>query len=617
MSEIIQNKAEDDQLYNIEGFSAEEQLEIRAQIDEISGQNRISISEELFQIIPSKRGGTLPLIINLLGIIAIVAGFFLTTRYFQEKEQAMAMEESSYESSEGSVIEELKRQAEEKLNQKQAEISQIQDELSKLDRESASLRESMDDQIKDKELELRLEMEAALADERARLQSQNISSADLEKQLETFQANRESAFKADIEKFKNESALAIEEKEAELAKAKQIANDILEQANRDKAAIKEDTIQREAELTQQFEAEKEALTRESTEATKKLQELSELQKNEQLIQDQLTGSYSSIIKSIAEGDYPEAKLQIEAVRELLDDPQILRLPSISKRKNIELYFLDSMEKEIQQAGVITTSDFTSMTRAAEVLLSARQSAEYGTEAEKEGKYYDAKRFYNDALATLPQISKAVESLQSIELGDRTAISTEYLNLGNTAIGSGKLNDAIKQYRSAAIGSAPDNIELITKAIDGIEQALQQDRDSALAKVKQDLQKLKSDNEDTVQTLNTEIESSKTDIEKLNSDLALLEKNNTELENEKSKLEQTVADIDKLTSKLEESKKTIDQLNQDLASSTETIDGLNTEARKSAFTIETLNKKAARAVNRAENLELELNDAVNQIVELIN
>jgi DNA repair exonuclease SbcCD ATPase subunit len=621
LSEIIQNQSENDQLYNIEGFSAEEQLEIRAQIDEISGQNRITISEELFQITPSKRGGTLPLIINLLGIIAIVAGFFLTTRYFQEKEQAMAMEESSYESTEGSVIEELKRQAEKKLNQKQAEISQIQDELSKLDKESASLKENMDSQIKDKEMELRLEMEAALSDERTRLQSKNISTEDLEKQLEAFQTNRESEFEANIIKFKNESALAIKEKEDELANAKQIANDILKQANRDKATIEENTIQREAELTKQFEAEKEALTQESSEATQKLQELSEFQRNEQLIQDQLTGSYNSIIKSIDEGNYPEAKIQIEAVRDLLDDPQILRLPSISKRKDIELYFLDSMEKEIQQAGVITTTDFTSMTRAAEVLLSARQSAEYGIEAESEGSFYDAKRFYNDALATLPQISKAIESLKDIEFSDRIAISSEYLNLGNTAIGSGQLNEAIKQYRAAAIGAAPDNNELLTRAIDGIEQAIQQDKDKVLNSVKEDLQALKSDGEDTIQALNSEIDVSKKDIEKLNSDLALLENN-------KSLLEQTVADIDKreeelknsidtLSSKVEESAKTIDQLNNDMADSTKTIDTLNIEARKAAFTIETLDKKAARATNRAENLEIELNDAVNQIVELIN
>jgi len=592
LGDIIQNQSEDDQLYSIEGFSEEEQGEIRQQIDLISEQNRIPVTDELFKITPSKKGGTLPLVINIIGIIAIAAGFYLSNRYFQAQEQTMAMEESSYESTEGSVIEELKKQAEEKLNLKEKEIANIQVELARLDEQSASLKANMDSQIRDKELELRSEMEDALADERARLQGQGISTAELEKQLQEFQTARENAFTAEIADFKSESEAAIKEKEEELAKSKQIANDILEQANRDKAAIEADTQKREAELTEQFEAEKEALARETSEATRKLQELSELQKNEQLIQDQLTGSYNSIIESIKESNYPVAKIGIDDVRNLLNDPNVTRLPSISKRKNVELYFLDSLEKEIQQAGVRTTTDFTSMTRAAEVLLSARQSVEYGADAEREGNQYEAKRFYNEALSTLPQIAKAVENLNIIETSNRTAISGEYLTLGNQALGSGQLNEAIKQYRAAAMGTAPDNTEPLSTAINGIERALTQDN------------------------------------EKLAANLESLESSNAELESEKNHLEQTVADNDKnveeiknnaeiLTTQVEDSKKTIEQLNLEADESEKTIATLTTEAKKSAFAIDTLTKKAARATYRAEVLEEELNDAVNQIVELIN
>jgi len=624
LSEIIQSQPDDLQLSGLEGHSEKEKQEILHEIDQITEQNRLTVTDDLFKITPLKKGGTLPLVINILGIIAIITSFYFTNQYFQEQEQTMATEESSYESTEGSVIEELKRQAEEKLNKKQAEISQIQNELSKLDKESASLRENMDSQIKDKELELRSEMEAALAEERERLQSQNISTVDLEKQLKEFQTTRESVFNADIEIFKNESALAIKAKEEELERAKQIANDILEKANRDKATIEADTIKREAELTKQFEEEREALARETTKATQKLEELSQLQKNEQLIQDQITGSYNSIIKSIDEENYLEAKTGIEAIRNILDDPQILNLPSINKRKDLELYFLKSMEKEIQQAGVITTTDFTSMTRAAEVLLSARQSALYGSAAEKEGSRYDAKRFYNEALATLPQISRAVENLNAIETNDRTSISSEYLDLGNNAMGEGKLNEAIKQFRAAALGTAPDNTESITKAIAGIETAFERDNK---------IQKARS--EKAISELNSKLDAKEAEIEELAVDYASLENSNIELENnntdlksEKSILEQSVADTDKnqeelknsmttLTNKVEESESTIEELNTKVLESDKTIEELNAEARKSAYAIEALTKKAARAKTRAEDLENELNDAVNQIVDLIN
>lgn len=640
MSEIIQNQPDDSQISGLKGHSEKEKQEILNEIDQITEQNRLIVTDELFKITPLKKGGALPLVINIMGIIAIVTSFYFTNRYFQEQEQAMVMKDSSYESTEGSVIEELKRQAEEKLNKKQAEISQIQDALSKLDRESASLRENMDSQIRDKELELRSEMEAALADEKARLQNQGISTAELEKQLQEFQAVRENTFTAEIAEFKSESEAAIREKEEELAKSKQIAQDILEQANRDKAAIEIDNQVREAELTRQFEAEKEALTKESSEATQKLKELSELQKNEQLIQDQLTGSFDSIIESIKAGNYPEAKIGISDVRTLLDDPNVARLPSISKRKNVELYFLNSMEKEIQQAGVRASTDFTSMTRAAEVLLSARQSVEYGGAAEAEGNHYDAKRFYNEALSILPQIARAVENLSTIDASDRTARSREYLLLANKAADVGQLNEAVKQYRAAAIGTVQNNLDTaLTTALNGIERVLKQEKEDLAASTKKELQELKASNEMTIQELeastektitelDSEISAYEENINKLTSNLETIENSNAELEAEKDNLEQMVAGIDTreeelndniedLTKRIEKSASTIEQLNQKTKESAETIAAFTTEAKKSAFTIETLSKRAARAVNRAEILEKELNDAVNQIVELIN
>ncbi|MCK5672785.1 MAG: hypothetical protein KAH95_05385 [Spirochaetales bacterium] len=643
MSEIIQNQADDNGISGLEGHSEKEKQEILHEIDQITEQNRLTVTDDLFKITPLKKGGTLPLVINILGILAIVASFYFTNRYFQEQEQTMAMEESSYESTEGSVIEELKRQAEEKLNKKQEEISQIQNELSKLDRESASLRENMDSQIKDKELELRSEMEAALADEKARLQNQDISTAELEKQLQEFQKTRENTFASEIAEFKSESEAAIKEKEEELAKSKQIAKDILEQANRDKAVIEADTQKREAQLTRQFEAEKEALTRESSEATQKLKELSELQKNEQLIQDQLTGSYNSIIESIKTGNYTEAQIGIDDVRNLLNDPNVLRLPTISKKKNVELFFLDTMEKEIQQAGVRTTTDFTSLTRAAEVLLSARQNVEFGTNAEAEGNEYDAKRFYNEALSTLPQISKAIENLNAIETRDRTARSREYILLANKAADSKQMNEAIKQYRAADVSTAHSNMDAnLTTAINGIERVLNQEKEDLATLTRENLKDLEADMGKTITDLNSEIDIREETITDLNSELGIREENintitssleelensNADLASEKNNLEQIVSEIDTreielkddvelLATKVEDSKKTIDDLNQKVEESAKTIDSLTTEVKKSAFAIDALTKKAARAVNRAEVLEQELNDAVNQIVELIN
>lgn len=46
--------------FQIEGFSEEEKEEILQQIDKISSQSQISITPELFEVKPAKKGGTLP-----------------------------------------------------------------------------------------------------------------------------------------------------------------------------------------------------------------------------------------------------------------------------------------------------------------------------------------------------------------------------------------------------------------------------------------------------------------------------------------------------------------------------------------------------------------------------
>ncbi len=645
LNEIIQNQ-EEEQLLSIEGFTEEEQQEIREQIDLISGQNKIPVTDELFKINPLKKGGTLPVVINIIGLIAIASSFFFTNRYFQEQEQTMAMEESSYESTEGSVIEELKRQAEEKLNQKEQEIANIQSELQKLDEQSANLKANMESQIKDKELELRNEMEAALAEEKARLQGAGVSTQELERKLVEFQKAKENAFSAEIADFKLQSEAAIKAKEEELAKSIEVANSILEQANRDKAAIETETKKREAELTEQFEAEKKALEEESSAATQKLKELSELQKNEQLIQDQLTGSYTSIIEAIKEGNYSKATLGIKDVRSLLNDPSITKLPSIGKRKNIEFYFLDSLEKEIEQAGVMTATDFTSISNAAELLLTARQNIEYGLAEETNGNQYVAKRFYNEALAKLPQISRAVERLKEIESEERAAKSSEYIALADQSFGSNQFNEAFKQFRAAALGVAPDNIEIIDNAVDGIEKVYDTRKDRLASSYEKDIETLKEESKDAVEKLNTEMQGVREDslatVEDLNSEIAaaeeelnslksdLAEVENTKagLEADKASLEEKITEanadreslkgeIDNLTLQIESSDKTIAQLNQNLENSQATIKTLTSDIERADITIETLTEKTSNAVRKANSLEKELNDAVNQIIELIN
>ena len=611
MKEAPNNVLEDDLGFQIEGFSEEEKDEIFQQIEKISSQSQISITPELFEVKPAKKGGTLPLAVNLIGILVIAAALFFANRYFQAKEETMVLSEKTYQSTEDSIVKELKKQAEEKLQQKEQEISKIQSELEKLDKESSNLKANMETQVKAKEAELRKQMEEELAKERARLQGQGISSAELEKQLKEFQTKKEDTINSALNAFKAESEAVLKEKEKELAQAKAVARQVLDKANKDKAALEAEAKKREEELTKQFEAEKEALTRQSSEATSKLEQLRELQRNEQLIQDQITGAYTTIMSAIENGDYPKASLAIEDVRKILADPKIQSLPTIFKRLKIENFILDSLEKEISQTKTEDTTDFKTLAATAQLLINARANVRKGEEAAAAGKSYDAKRYFNAAIASLPKIEGAVNRLREIEEKNMEERARDYIVLGDAALRKGDLSDALEQYRSAAVNSVDTNKEILSSAIHKIEGVNDLKIKNLSSSETEKYNKLKKDTDRKIAELTDELDNKNSEIDKLNN---LIKDEQAKKEELEKKLAEAQANNEqKQTDLLAENEK----LNKTIADKDKTIAQLSDEITKSTQRIKNLMRRVNNAEKQVSTLQNELDDAVNQIVDLIN
>ncbi len=611
MSDPGQEILADDYSSQIESFSKEEREEILEQIDKISAGNRIEITPELFEVKPLKKGGVLPLVINILGLVVIAGGFFFANRYFQAKEESMVLGEKTYQTTEDSVVKELKKQAAEKLQAKQQEISRIQTELAKLDKESSTLKATMDSQIKSKEQELKAQMQQELEKERARLQSSGVSSAELEKKLKAFEAKKQNDINASLKTFKAQSEAALKEKEKELAQAKKVANQILEKANKDKAAIEAESLKKEAELKKQFEKEKQALTKQSSEAEQKLNELSQRQHNEQLILDQITSSYTSIINSIKKGEYPKAQLAISDLRNLLEDPKIKNLPTVYKRVPVENFILDSLAKEIKQAQTETTTDFSTLAQTAQTLINARANIRKGDEAVQKGESYSAERFYNAGLSSLPQVQNAVKTLRSIQAKNLEDRAREYLSLGDTSVKKGKLNDAVTQYRNAAVNAVDVNKEILSSSVHKLENTLNLITKNLSARNTAKYNKMQSNLTDKISALQKNLDAKTDEVKNLTAALAEEKSKNADLA---QKLSESKAAMEKQVADLT-SKNTA--LASDIAQQKARIETLNGELEKSSARIKTLSTQVRRAENKATKLQKELDDAVNQIVDLIN
>ncbi len=597
----------DDYSSQIESFSVEEREEILEQIDKISASSRITITPELFEVKPLKNGGIMPLVINILGLVVIAGGFFFASRYFQAKEESMVLGEKTYQTTEDSVVKELKKQAAEKLQAKQQEISKIQTELAKLDKESSTLKATMDSQIKSKEIELKAQMQQELEKERARLQSSGVSSAELEKKLKAFEAKKQSDINASLQIFKVQSEAALKEKEKELAQAKLVANKILEKANQDKAAIEAESLKKEAELKKQFEKEKQALTKQSSEAEQKLNELSQIQHNEQLIQDQITSSYTTIISSIKKGEYPKAELAISDLRKLLEDPKIETLPTVYKRIPVENFILDSLEKEIKQAQTENTTDFSTLAQTAQALINARANIRKGDEAVQKGDVYSAERFYNAGLSSLPQIQNAVKTLHSIQAKNLEARAGEYISMGDTSVKKGKLKDAVTQYRNAALNAVEVNKDILSSSIYKLESALNLITKKLSVKNTAKYNKMESTLSGKISALQKKLEQQSSEISNITAALTEEKSKNDNLEKQIDNQKKQIAALDTKNS----------TLTAEITRKKARIETLNGELEKSSTRIKTLSNKARRAENKAAKLQKELDDAVNQIVDLIN
>lgn len=601
------NIISDDFSSQIESFSQEEREEILEQIEKISSQSYIKTSPELFEVNPTKKGGTLPLFINIIGLLIIISGFFFTSRYFQAKEENIVLGEKRYTSTEGSVVKALKRQSEAQIKQKQQEISKIQSELEKLDKESSKLKATMDDQIKAKEKELTIQMQQELEKERTRLKNTGVSSAELEKKLKEFETQKQVYMSNTLKSFKTQSENALKEKEQQLAQAKKIAQQILDKANRDKAALEENAKKREDQLKKQFEKEKKTLIEQSSNAEKKLLELNQQQHNEQLVQDQITSSYATIITRIKSGNYPEAELAINDLRKLLTDPKIKYLTNINKRLGIENFILDSLENEIKQGQTENTTDFTTLTQAAQTLLNARANIIKGDESAKKGDMYTATRFYNTALASLPHVKTAITSLQKIEAKNLESHAKEYITLGDSSFRKGNLKDAVTQYRNGAVTAVNINKKVLSTSINKLESALALMRKNIEDKNDAAYRNLKNNLGKKISSLQMDLDTKKSEIDKLNSILQNEQSKKSDLEKQLNDLNMQMTNLQKenslLTSKLSKRDSSIKTLNEQLA--------------KSSVRIQNLTKRVKQTEKKISSLQKELDDAVNQIVDLIN
>ncbi|GEM_PF-2377274 len=582
-----QDTLRDDIPVEVEGFSEEERREIVAQIDQVATGNRLGTSEAFTKFEPEKKGSLFPLVVNILAVLLIAAGVFGTNYYFSQRIEELSVKSTQIESAEGKILEEVKKESEQKLKAKESEISKIREDLQQIEQERQTLQENMQAEIEAKEQELQEELRAALSSERRRLESEGVSSEEMQNRLEQFRAQQEERYSAALQEYRSKTMQQLEEKEQELQEAKATAEQILAEANREKEEILKETQEREEELRQQFETERERLTAETSEAKEELEQLSEIRQNEQLYRDQINGMYREIQTALEGGDRHTALTKIADMREFLQNVAINEAPSIAKRRDIDQFFLGLLEDQSTKTG--TSSPDESLLEAAKTISSLRSTVEEAQKLQQEGKLYEAKRYFNRATELIPSVSTAVTQLEKINRQESGERIRELLSAADTSVEEGELEQAAEQFTAAITEAAPVHTAAARSAVEGL-----------------------------LQIFETRLERAKADYDTAEAELL------TEQRQLQSQLDLLKEERKALQETLLQSDKTSDQLNDEIDRKDTRISELQETLKQKETQIDTLNRRVTRLEKEQQQLtqryrkaQEELDDAVDQMAELVS
>lgn len=583
----VQDTLRDDIPVEVDGFSEEERREIVAQIDQVATSNRLGTSEAFTKFEPEKKGALFPLIVNILAVLLIAAGVFGTNYYFSQRIEELSVQSTQIESAEGKILEEVKKESEQKLKAKETEISKIREDLQQIELERQTLQDSMQAEIEAKEQELQEELRAALSSERRRLESEGVDSEEMENRLEQFREQQEERYSAALQEYRSETMQQLEEKEQELQEAKATAEQILGEANREKEEILKETQQREEELRLQFETERERLTAETSEVKEELEQLSEIRQNEQLYRDQINGMYREIQTALEAGNRQAAHTKIADMREFLQNLAINDAPSIAKRRDIDQFLLGLLEE--QSTKTSTSSPDESLLEAAKTISSLRSTVEEAQELQEEGNLYEARRYFNRATELIPSVSTAITQLEQINRQETGERIRELLSAADSSVEEGELEQAAEQFTAAITETAPVHTAAARSAVEGLINIFEADYAAAEAELQAEQRQLQSQ------------------LDRLKEERSVLQE----------KLLQRDKSSGQLNDEIDRKDAHISELEETLQQKEAQVNTLNRRVTRLEKEQQQLTQRYRKAQEEVENLHNEMDDAVDQMAELVS
>ena len=479
---------------NGDGLTAEERAEIESKMEGTLAQSRIQITPKALAYTPKRSGTLLPLISNV-GVFAVfVLVGLIIFQLLNHQEQFIATGQGTVQGAENKLIAAMKKETEQQLRSRDQAILDAQKKLQELSQQQQLLRDQSDAVLKAKEQALKTDYETRLAQEKANLEKQGLSAAAQSQRLREFEAARQQEIDKQIAAARSQAETELAARQKSMtALAAQYQSD-LDAARQQREQIQSESAQKEAALRSQYTQGLKAAESARAAVSEELARLREQREKEQLVLDQILAGYTRVNAALQTQDFAEAQKSLNALRAYLDDPTVVALPTIQKRRAVELFLIDSLGELISSRRSGVSAGATAAAEASSQLRSVSELVDRGDALSKAGNLAAARDAYLQAIRVIPTVNRgylALDELHSRDDLQRAREATAAMQKANLFYQAGNFLGSLSQYRQA-VGLLLKDDALANQLTDNVMNAgyrvLAADDLAAIAKLRTDAEK---------------------------------------------------------------------------------------------------------------------------------
>jgi hypothetical protein len=471
------NQADFPTLENEAGITPVERDEIRTQIEKVATENRIPVEAAQFSLSGARQGLVLPSIVNAAAAVVIVAVILILSLVFRGNEHRMQSQATQYSSVEGKLIRELRQQSNQQLSAKEKEIEEVRNKVRELEQEQKALADTYAQKLKQKEDELRQKESQDVTSERARLVSAGIQSADVERRMAKYEAERKAFYEKQLADYRRQLDAERAQLQADITRLRAEYGSRLEQLEKERRQIVIDYQQREVTLRTQLEQRTQVLDRlrEQTSvnlesAQRELARLGQQQERVQSVENQVDGQVGRVSQALAAGQADAALAQVRALQAYLRQSSVRSLPQIGNRLHSMAFLLDQLGALLEdRVKAQAAAGAQSLTSELELLGRVRTLSQQAAALPAGPARLDA---YRQLVASIPEVQRASTALVDAavakaaddlakKMRDETELNTK---AAIQLMGSGDYAGALARYKDALNVSpavAPDAAKVLS------------------------------------------------------------------------------------------------------------------------------------------------------------